>query len=453
MALKEAWPAAPGHVTFLLGNNLRQFSWGMTVLAGRAWGAWGESVRLTTAMDSAPLQVPGSPVVLFAGGGTGGHLTPALAVADRLRELAPHARIAFASSDRAIDRRLLPATDRHVLPLQPLASAAWHPLKFAQSGWSTWRALRRVFAEVNPSVVVGVGGLASFPVLLAAWRRGIPTVLLEQNAVPGRANRVASRFATAVCVSFPPTPGQWPARLRVFDTGNPVRAGIAGLAPSVPAAQQPTPGVPHPQGQSAPSLRLGATQFEAPRQTVLVLGGSQGARALNLAMIRLLAHADASFRQFDWVHQTGPQLADEVRQAYARAGLQAEVAPFFNPIDPHLRRATLAITRGGATTLAELACAGIPALVVPYPQATDNHQVANAQHYVAARGALVVPQEAEPSHWEPRLEAHAIRLLTNTAERTQRAQAMRALARPHADVAVCRVLLDLAHPSRASRVG
>jgi len=404
-------------------------------------------------MDSAPLQVPGSPVVLFAGGGTGGHLTPALAVADRLRELAPHARIAFASSDRAIDRRLLPATDRHVLPLQPLASAAWHPLRFVQSGWSTWRALRRVFAEVNPSVVVGVGGLASFPVLLAAWRRGIPTVLLEQNAVPGRANRVASRFATAVCVSFPPTPRQWPARLRVFDTGNPVRAGIAGLAPSVPPAQQPTPGVPHPQGHGALSLSAGATQLEAPRQTVLVLGGSQGARALNLAMIRLLAHADPSFRQFDWVHQTGPQLTDEVRQAYARAGLQAEVAPFFNPIDPHLRRATLAITRGGATTLAELACAGIPALIVPYPQATDNHQVANAQHYVAARGALVVPQEAEPSHWEPRLEAHAVRLLTNTAERTQRALAMRALARPHADVAVCRVLLDLAHPSRASQVG
>ncbi|MFM8581447.1 MAG: UDP-N-acetylglucosamine--N-acetylmuramyl-(pentapeptide) pyrophosphoryl-undecaprenol N-acetylglucosamine transferase [Planctomycetaceae bacterium] len=414
-------------------------------------------------MDSAPLQVPGSPVVLFAGGGTGGHLTPALAVADRLRELAPHARLAFASSDRAIDRRLLPATDRYVLPLQPIASAAWHPLRFGRSCWGTWQAVRRVFAELNPSVVVGVGGLVSFPVLCTAWRRGIPTVLLEQNAIPGRANRVASRFATAVCVSCPSPPGQWPARLKVFETGNPVRAGIASLAPSRAPTQRPRPELPANTGQTAAG-QTAAGQSDsspgflvnpsaAPRQTVLVLGGSQGARALNLAMIRLLAHADPIFRQFDWMHQTGPQLTDEVRQAYARAGLRAEVAAFFNPIDPHLRHAALAITRGGATTLAELACAGIPALIVPYPQATDNHQVANAQHYVANRGALLVPQEAEASHWEPRLEAHAVRLLTNTAERTQRAEAMRRLARPDADTAVCRVLLDLIHPSRIPQAG
>lgn len=375
-------------------------------------------------MDSAPTQVTGSPVILFAGGGTGGHLTPALAVADRLRELAPHARIAFASSDRAIDRRLLPAHDRHILPLQPVASAVRHPVLFGQSCWATSRMVRRLFTEVAPSAVVGVGGWASFPVLLAAWRRGIPTVLLEQNAVPGRANRLAARFATAVCVSFPPHVGQWPARLRVIDTGNPLRAGVARLA-----TESPTPA--------------------APRQTVLVLGGSQGARALNVAMIRLLSHADPVFRQYDWLHQTGAQLTDDVRQAYARAGLRAEVAPFFNPLHPHLERAALAITRGGATTLAELACAGIPALVVPYPQATGDHQMANARHYVAARGAVLVPQQPAASDWEPRLEAHAVRLLTNSAERLRLAQAMRGLARPDADSAVCRVVLELARGSPA----
>jgi len=377
-------------------------------------------------MTSTPARPAAAPVILFAGGGTGGHLTPALAVADRLRELAPQVRVAFASSDRAIDRRLLPATDRCVLPLQPLASALRHPLQFLRSLHGTWRVVRELMSELQPTVVVGVGGLASLPVLVAGRRRGCATVLLEQNAIPGRANRQAARFATAACVSFPPQPKQWPARLRVINTGNPMRAGVAQLA------DRPLP-------------RAGE------RRTVLVLGGSQGARALNLALIRLLANPDPVLRQFDWLHQTGAQLSDEVRQAYARAGLTAEVAPFFNPLHPHLERATLAVTRGGATTLAELACAGVPALILPYPDATDNHQVANAQHYVSAHAALAVPQGKSPQQWEPRLTAHLVRLLSNEPERLKLAQAMRALARPAADTAVCQLLLELARVPQGPR--
>jgi UDP-N-acetylglucosamine--N-acetylmuramyl-(pentapeptide) pyrophosphoryl-undecaprenol N-acetylglucosamine transferase len=268
----------------------------------------------------------------------------------------------------------------------------------------------------RPQLIVGLGGFASFPTCLAARSHGIPLALLEQNVVPGRSVRFLARRAGLVCGSFEETAAALGVSQNYVVTGNPVRSAIAAL---------------HSRAESSDD-----------RQTLLILGGSQGAESLNTAVLGLLERGLMQRWGGPIVHQTG--LADEarVREGYATSGVTATVSAFIDDLQPHYDAAALAIARAGATTLAELACAGCPAILLPYPHAADNHQLRNAQWYARQGAAIVVEQapsaEATTAHlasaWEP--------LSTNPVQRATMRLAMARCARPNAASAVVETLLN-----------
>jgi UDP-N-acetylglucosamine--N-acetylmuramyl-(pentapeptide) pyrophosphoryl-undecaprenol N-acetylglucosamine transferase len=219
-----------------------------------------------------------------------------------------------------------------------------------------------ILAEAQADLVVGVGGYAAGPVALAAWLKGIPVVLCEQNTVPGITNRMLFPIARRIYVSFENTRGRIdPLKKRV--TGNPIRRQM--LATSTPDAK------------------------EKNAFTVLIVGGSQGAHAINLAVMDALPHLGQG-RKFHVVHQTGAEDRDQVAHAYAKAGMDADVKSFFHDMASCYRRADLVVCRAGATTVAELTALGKPALFIPYPYAADNHQEHNARALVDRAAAIMV---------------------------------------------------------------
>lgn len=358
---------------------------------------------------------------LFAGGGTGGHLTPGLAVAARLQEVSGNCRIVFVGSSRPIERQMVEAAGyEHVeLPVESTDTLRRNPLGFL---WRNWRAYRQAGVMLRTEAargVVGLGGFASVPLVLAATRRRVPTLMLEQNTIPGRANRFLCRGVGAVCLAFPQGQARLSARCRAVVTGNPVRAEIAALAANTD--------LPLTDG----------------RPTILVLGGSQGAAGLNDAVRQMLVDSPQRWSGVRIVHQTGAAQHASLREFYARSGIEHVVEPFFAGMADRYREATLAVSRAGATTLAELACAGLPAVLVPYPHAADNHQFHNAEQYRQAGGAEIVLQRADPSETAAELARVSGGLLDDRLQLAAHGRAMRLLARPDAARNVVDVLQTL----------
>ncbi len=310
--------------------------------------------------------------VLVMAGGTGGHVFPALAVAESLR--ARGAAVQWLGSRGGMESRLVPARGFpfHAVAVRGLRGRG-------AAGWlqAPWRVLRaagaalRVLRRVAPDVVLGMGGYASGPGGVAAWLLRRPLVIHEQNAIPGLTNRILARFARIVLEAFP---GSFPARTHARHTGNPVRAEIAALAGQEPRQR----------AEGAP-LR------------VLVLGGSQGARALNEAVPAALAALGAR-AAVEVRHQAGERNLDAARAAYAAHGLDVEPLAFIDDMAASYAWADLVLCRAGAMTVAELAAAGVASVLVPYPFAVDDHQSANARFLADAGAALVVPErELQPA--------------------------------------------------------
>ncbi|MBL8851757.1 MAG: undecaprenyldiphospho-muramoylpentapeptide beta-N-acetylglucosaminyltransferase [Planctomycetaceae bacterium] len=352
---------------------------------------------------------------VFAGGGTGGHLFPAIAVARRLRSRVPDARIVFVGGSRPVEGDIL---SRELFERRQLAAAAStdlkrNPLRFAWRHWQARRTATAWLKELQPRAVIGCGGYVSVPVALAANRARVPVVLLEQNVIPGRATSWLARHAQTVCMSFEETAQHLPRGVRTVVTGNPVRDEIAALAT--------LPGPPR-----------------AGRRTLLILGGSQGAASINEAILLFAERNRAQLAHWHIVHQTGPRDEAGVRERYSRLSLNAEVAAFFVDMAGIYVRADLAVSRAGATSLAELACAGLPAVCVPYPGAVRDHQRHNAQWY-ERRGAAVCVADGEIDELQSALQP----LLTDTARRQQMADCMRSCALPSAtDRVLSEFLLD-----------
>jgi UDP-N-acetylglucosamine--N-acetylmuramyl-(pentapeptide) pyrophosphoryl-undecaprenol N-acetylglucosamine transferase len=352
--------------------------------------------------------LPTGPHILIATGGSGGHLFPAFAVAQEIERRWPDVRVTLTTGPREIEREICASAGREATILPLLAGADWkrRPLQFSRSLLAARRVARELVKEIRPSVVVGTGGFTMTPIVSAALRSKVPVVLLEQNAIPGRATRWYSRKAAIVCSSFdvidPPLPGS-----RVEVTGNPVRPSIAALARTPPR-----------NGRS-----------------LLVLGGSQGARALNESLAVIAERSPALLSRWIVVHQTGGEdSAREVSSAYEQNGIRADVRPFFSDIAEAYSQAGLVIARAGATTLAELTCVGAPAILVPYPHARDRHQHANARILAEQSAALVIEQGDDPDVMVARLQ-QALESLASEECRTTMSRAMRTLARP--DAAKC----------------
>lgn len=350
---------------------------------------------------------------LMMAGGTGGHIFPALAVAGQLRSRGW--QVVWLGTRNGLESRLVPPHGFEIewLSVAGLRGKGWLGLAagIPRAVLALWQALRTVLRR-RPDVVVGFGGFVSFPGGLAAALTRRPLLVHEQNSVAGLSNRILALLARDVVAGFPdafrqrggsPLARILPLPAHCHWSGNPVRSELTALAP---------PGERF-AGRSGP-LRL------------LVVGGSQGARALNRVVPQALALLPAAARPLV-LHQAGPKLLDEMHDAYSRLGLQAEVRPFIDDMAQALAQADLVICRAGALTVAELCAVGVAALLVPFPSAVDDHQTGNGRFLVAAGAAELLPQ----SLLDARLLAGRIAAL-DRSRLLAMATAARALARPHA---------------------
>jgi UDP-N-acetylglucosamine--N-acetylmuramyl-(pentapeptide) pyrophosphoryl-undecaprenol N-acetylglucosamine transferase len=298
--------------------------------------------------------------MVVAGGGTGGHLFPGLAVAECVAA-SDARRVLFVGSEYGIEARVIPRTRFafRAVPIRGLRGRGWRgALQLAAQLPGATAKAWKILGEFGAEVVVGVGGYASFPVVVAAWLRRIPTVLLEQNAHPGMANRALARLARRVCTTFPEANAYFPAD-KVVLTGNPVR-------PFAAPATAPRGGF-----------------------TLLVFGGSQGAHRINEAMAGAAAVLREAIADLRVMHQTGAADRAALTARYAELGVAADVREFIEDMGAAYHAADLVVCRSGATTVAELTTLGKPSILVPYPFAADDHQRANAT-VVAERGAGVL---------------------------------------------------------------
>jgi UDP-N-acetylglucosamine--N-acetylmuramyl-(pentapeptide) pyrophosphoryl-undecaprenol N-acetylglucosamine transferase len=302
--------------------------------------------------------------VLVAGGGTGGHLFPGMALAEAFRVREPAGAILFVGTDNPLEISTLSKKgfDHVGIPAQGLKGRGlWRQVRsLAKIPKAFWQALG-IIRRFDPDIIIGVGGYASGPVALAARLMGKKLVIHEQNLIPGLTNRVLGRFANRVFISFPDNLAIFKTSKTVV-TGNPVRRELLTVKPAEKAAG---------------------------RFTVLVLGGSQGAHAINRAVVEALDHLKEPARM-RFIHQTGPRDASWVASGYERHRMEATVEPFFQDMATIYRSATMVICRAGATTIAELTALGKPAIFIPFPFATNNHQELNARYVADSGGGEVV---------------------------------------------------------------
>lgn len=348
--------------------------------------------------------------VMIATGGTGGHVFPGLAVADALR--AAGWRVVWLGSESGMEAELVAKRGYEMAAVKfsgvrgkGLLAFLLLPLKLLLAFWQSARAI----VARRPDVVLGMGGYMSFPGGMMAALLGRPLVIHEQNSVAGLANRVLAGVADRVLCAFPG------ALRRATHTGNPVRPEIAAIA--APEARY--------AGRSGP-LRI------------LIVGGSLGAKALNEVVPRALALLPAAARPIV-THQSGAQHADALGQAYAAAGVQASTPSFIDDMAGAYSEADLAVCRAGATTVAELAAAGLPSILVPFPHAVDDHQTKNARFLSDAGAAVLAPQSAlTPERLAALIAGFDRKRLLEMAARA------RSLGRPGATAAVAQTCMELA---------
>ena len=349
--------------------------------------------------------------VLIAGGGTGGHLYPGIAIAEEVMRR-PAGQVLFVGTARGLESKLVPAAG---FPLELLEVSGLNRVGLVRMLRGLLRlpkaffGARRLLARFRPDLVIGVGGYASGPVVFTAALLGYPTAIQEQNSHPGFTNRVLGRFVRRVFVAFEDA-GQFFASGKLRLVGNPIRRRF--LETAAGAATGPAAAASHPA-------------------TVLVVGGSQGARAVNDLVVGAASTLHAEGRLPRLVHQTGPTDEGRVRELYARAGLTdlVEVRPFIDDMPATLAAASLVVGRAGALTLAELAMVGRPAILIPLPTAADDHQSRNAESFARAGAAVVAAQ----GHTSPAELARTIgELMADPGRRAAMASAMTTLSRPRA---------------------
>ena len=304
--------------------------------------------------------------VLIAGGGTGGHVIPALAIARELK-LRCGAEILFVGTARGIENRLVPAAGFGLMLIKVGALknvSAWTRLRTLLGLPKAILAARKIIRVFAPDVVVGVGGYASGPAMAAAILAKIPTLAFEPNLVPGFANRMVGHRVSAAAVHFEETK-KFFRNAQVV--GVPVRAEFFATT-----------------GKRAPA--------NLPRLTILIFGGSQGAHAINSTMTGAASELVRQIPGLHFIHQTGERDYNDVQAAYAGAGISAEVSAFIDDMPRAFSEADLVVCRSGASTVAEVTAAGKPAIFVPFPQAADDHQRRNAEAIVAGGAAVLIPQ-------------------------------------------------------------
>jgi len=367
--------------------------------------------------------------VIIAGGGTGGHLFPGLALAEEVRKRDEKTEVVFVGTEHGLEARVLPREG--------------YPLKFVRAeglvGKSLLRKVKsigkmflsvidsyRILNAVMPDIVIGVGGYASGAVVLIAHFKSIPTMIHEQNSVPGTANRILSRFVDQICVTYQESLSVFPMGKTLL-TGNPIRSKIL-------------------RGEREAAQRLFSLDKEL--FTVFVFGGSSGASAINRTMVSALNYLGEYRTKIRFLHQTGERDYGSVREAYRKAGFNGTVAPFIYQMAEAYAASDMVISRAGATTLAEITALGKPALLIPYPYAAGRHQEFNAIK-LREMGAAFVAFENEMNGEV--LAKHIREMFENEPARNEMARASRGLGRPEACGRIVDIALSLVRNYRSGR--
>lgn len=340
--------------------------------------------------------------VIIAGGGTGGHIYPGVAIAQEFKRRNAKCEIIFVGTARGLETKIVP---REGFKLELIEIAALKGVSIRKRSKSllllpkSFLVVRSLIQKYRPDVVIGVGGYASGPMVLIASLMRVPTMVAEQNALPGFTNRVLARFVKAAAVSFQEAKSFFRGKAEI--TGNPVRAEFFSIPAKEPGAMT----------------------------KILITGGSQGARAVNEAMIAALPFLESFRDRLTITHQTGELDFERVKTAYSQSSLKAEVKPFIEKIVDEFAEADLVISRAGATTVAELAAAGRPAIMIPLPWATDDHQRKNAEAVErAGAGRMILQSELSGE----RLANEILSLIRDPQKIKTMSQASKTLAHPDA---------------------
>ncbi|MHC4645792.1 MAG: UDP-N-acetylglucosamine--N-acetylmuramyl-(pentapeptide) pyrophosphoryl-undecaprenol N-acetylglucosamine transferase [Planctomycetota bacterium] len=320
----------------------------------------------------------------FAGGGTGGHVYPALAVAEHIAAAAPEAKVCFFCSTRDIDSKILAGTgfETTQLPAKGFSVRPGRLAAFCRSFWTSYRAAKEIISASEDAVVTGVGGFVAAPVCLAAYRLKVPVVLVNVDIVPGRANRLLARFADVVFVQFPETAEYFEKRgAAVHVIGCPLRRGFSN---------------------PEPDRALATLGLDRDRKIVLITGASSGSEHINSAVCSLLDRLSVFADEWQIVHLAGRANIEKLKEKYAGAKIAHKVLGYYDDMADLLAAANLVVGRSGAVSVAEYAAAGAPSICVPYPYHRDKHQYLNAGKLVEAGAAVMVddlPDETERAEW------------------------------------------------------
>ncbi len=356
--------------------------------------------------------------VLIAGGGTGGHLFPGLAIAEELRRRDERNEVVFVGTESGIEARIIP---REGYPIKFVRSEGIVGKSFSKKVRAFVKLLfsafdaRRILNAVTPDIVIGVGGYSSGAVVLIAGMKSIPTMIHEQNSIPGLTNRLLGKIVRRVCVTYHESITSFPMG-KTFFTGNPIRSRIM-------------------KGDREAAARL--FSLDKDLFTVFIFGGSSGARSINRTMVDALNHLSDLKDKIQFLHQTGDRDFENIRDAYRKAGVKGTVAPFIYQMAEAYAIGDIVVSRAGATTLAEITALGKPAILIPYPYAAGRHQEFNALK-LREMGAAYVMLEDEMKG--ETLAAGIRKLYESEAARAEMQRASRGLGRPDA----CGRIVDIA---------
>lgn len=359
--------------------------------------------------------------VIIAGGGTGGHLFPGLAIAEEFRNRDDSTEVIFVGTEYGIEARVVPREGYTIKFLRAEGLVGVSVVKkikaIIKMGFSFVDSYK-IIRTVRPDIVIGVGGYASGATVLTAYFMSIPTMILEQNSIPGLTNRTLGRFVKTVCIAYQESIAFFP-KAKTFLTGNPVRKQIL-------------------KGNIESAYRL--FSLEKDLFTIFVFGGSLGAKSINMAVVSALNDLYDLKDKIQFLHQTGMADYENIRQAYRKLGFRGTITPFIYQMGEAYAVADIVISRAGATTLAELTALGKPAILIPYPYAAGHHQELNARKLFEIGAArMILNSELKGES----LAQNVRELYMNEKMRAEMQKNSRAIGRPEACVKVVDIAMSL----------
>ncbi len=377
-----------------------------------------------------------SPHIMFAGGGAQGQLFPGIAVAAHVAKQIPQAEITFAGPGRCRGKHSVRTTGYHyvTVPSQPLPRNPMQALRFVTDNIVGYCAAKWILREQQVSLVVGLGGHTSTAVVRAAAERGTPFILIEQNAVPSRTTRWLARAARMVCAAFEETRPHLHVQAPVKVTGNPTRPAFEELFSRLQQKRTAEPQTPNSNRQ----------------KRMVILGGAGGARSLNESMPTALKQLSDCLVDWQIVHQTGEGQLQETERRYRQLGVSALAVTYIDEIASVMFDSDLVVCRSSGTTLAELALAGVPALLVPYAQAREDQQLANAKVYAASGACRLIDESSQVGSLDKALARELTPMIIDENLRKTMALNMRALARPHASAEIATAIHEALYGARSA---